>query len=155
MRLDDLLAEQEYPHRASIAYGTAKIEITYRDPRDGAQARIEAAVGDDLRALGLDPTVTLTELRTGRKPVGEERIAAEKAVDALDTAGVNALVGILEVAEGAAIADVIGTWSLEDAVTPETCARLPASVRRAILELLRETVAPSEKLAFLAKSPRP
>lgn len=157
--LNDLLTADVHPHSAALPLGGGRrLELTYRSARPDAEARVKAAVAGDLAALGVDPDVYFRALG-GVPPVGEEALALESALEALDGAGLDRLRAAGRKAEGAILAHLVGSWNLTDAgqplpITPETCARLPEEIRRTVVKMAREATLPEEKKAFLPGSPR-
>ncbi len=152
LNLTDFLNTNRHPHSATIPLGGGdKLPVTYRaNDAERAQAAILGAVGDDLTALGFEPRVTLAAA-AGRVPAGEDGKRLKEAVDALDADGFARFQAVMKRAEGAAIADVLGSWGFEDAITPESCASLPDDLQRTLLALSGAAVLPAERLDFLGK----
>ena len=157
--LTELLTADVFPHAAALPLGGGRrLELTYRSARPDAEARVKAAVADDLAALGVDPDVYFRALG-GVPPVGEEALALESALEALDGAGMDRLKAAGRKAEGALLAHLVGSWNLTGdgqplPVTPETCAKLPEEIRRTVVKMSREATLPAEARGFLSGSPR-
>lgn len=150
-----------YPMSATVPLGAGrKLELTYRDSPSDAAQKIEAAVADDLKALGLDPKAVLLTSVIGRPPTGDEGIAYAQATDALSTEEVQRLSDVMKKADGAALALVLGSWKLvQDGkpvelppISPENCAALPDSLKRTIRDLVASATLPVERRNFSAGS---
>lgn len=163
MNLTDFMNTAAFPHEATLLIGDGqKLAVTYRasDPAR-AKAAILAATGEELTALGFDPDVMLTAV-AGRTPSGEEGKAFKDALDKLDGEGAARLQDVLRKADGAALADVLGSVegitesgervAMDGPVTAESCAALPADLTRAVLQLVAGACLPAEKLDFLGRS---
>jgi len=163
MNLTDFLTSGTFPHEAILLIGGGKkLAITYRasDPAR-AKAAILAASGAELTVLGFDAEVMLTAV-AGRTPSGDEGKAFKDALDNLDGEGAAHLQDTLRKADGAALADVLGSVEgitesgervpMDSPVTAESCAALPADLTRAILQLVAGACLPAEKLDFLGRS---
>lgn len=150
--LTDFLTSGRHPHSADIPLGEGQsLAITYR-AADSARARaaILAAAGAALIALGFDPEVVLNTA-AGRVPKGDALREFQSALDALDGEGFARFQDALKLAEGAALADTLGSWGFGDAITPEACAKLPADLTKTILQLSAAAMLPAERLGLLGK----
>ncbi len=165
MNLTDFLTSGTFPHEATLLIGGGKkLAITYRasDPAR-AKAAILAAAGEELTVLGFDPEVMLTAV-AGRTPSGDEGKAFKDALDKLDGEGAARLQDTLRKADGAALADVLGSVEgitesgervpMDGPVTAESCSAMPADLTRTILQLVAGACLPAEKLDFLGRSRR-
>ncbi len=160
--LTDFLNSTAYPHTAEIATGGgSKLAITLRAAdASRLEAALLSAVGAGLTALGLDPLVTMKAVN-GNPPKGEALSAFTEALDALDAGGEAEFVRLMQIADGAAVADCIGSWeavlpggtreAFTGEVSAETCAALPADLKKAIMAAVNAAVLPVDKLAFLEK----
>lgn len=165
MNLTDFMNSAAFPHEATLLIGGGKkVAITFRASNPArAKDAILAASGAELTALGFDPEVMLTAV-AGRTPSGDEGKAFKDALDKLDGEGAARLQDTLRKADGAALADVLGSAEgitesgervpLEEAITADWCAALPADLTRTILQLVASACLPAEKLDFLGKSRR-
>lgn len=162
LNLTEFLATGNYSHSAEIALGGGnKLAVTYRAADAGrSRAAILDATQDGLTALGLDPLTALKAM-AGQMPRGDALTSFTAALEALDAAGEDAFTHLMQLAEGASLADVLG--SLEAVTTggkreafdaelnAETCAGLPADVKRAMIQLATSASLPADRLSFLGK----
>lgn len=162
--LTDFLNTATHPHTAFIAVGGgAKLHVTFRAPDPArAEAAILAAAGEGLAALGLDP-LTVLKAAAGQVPKGEAQAALTEVFAAMDDAAEKEFLRLVALADGAGIADVLGSWeavlptgareAITGSPTAEACAALPPDLKKAILGAVNAAVLPVEKLDFLAGAP--
>ncbi len=162
--LTNFLNTTAYPHTAEIAVGGgSKLAITLRAAdASRLEAAVLAAVGAGLTTLGLGPLVTMKAVN-GNPPKGEALSAFTEALKALDADADAELTRLMQLADGAGLADCIGSWeavlpggqreAFSGEVSPETCAALPADMKKAILNAVNAAALPVEKLDFLGQSP--
>ncbi len=160
--LTDFLTSSQFTHTAEIGTGGGnKLAITFRAAdASRLEAAVLAAVGAGLTALGLDPLVTMKAVN-GNPPKGDAEAAFTEALKALDADGDAELTRLMQLADGAGLADCIGSWeavlpggqreAFTGEVTAETCAALPADMKKAIMAAVNAAVLPVDKLAFLGK----
>ena len=159
---DFLTSGNAYPYTAELPLGGGnKLAVTYRaSSAERAQAAILDATRDGLTALGFDP-LTALKAAAGQMPKGAALTAFTAALEALDTAGEEAFAALMQQAEGASLADILGSLeavlptgareAFEAEINAATCAALPGDVKRTILDLAAKAVLPADKLAFLGK----
>lgn len=162
LNLTDFLASGAYPHTAELAIGGGnRLAVTYRaaDP-ERSRAAILDATREGLTSLGLDPLTALKAM-AGQMPRGDALAAFQAALEALDPAGEDAFAKLMQTAEGASLADILGSLeavlpggkreAFDAGITAETCAALPGDVKRTLIELATRASLPAEKLGFLGK----
>lgn len=162
LNLTDFLKSGTYPHTAEIALGGGnKLAVTYRaaDP-ERSRAAILEATQDGLTALGLD-ALTALKAAAGQMLKGDALTQFQAAMEALDTAGEESFARLMQAAEGASLADIIGSLeailpggkreAFDAEITADTCAALPGDVKRTLIELANRAALPAEKLGFLGK----
>ena len=160
-----LASGTSYPYTADLPIGGGnKIAVTYRAAdAERSRAAILDATKDGLTALGLDPLTALKAM-AGQMPKGDALTAFQSALEALDTAGEDEFARLMQTAEGASLADILGSLegvtsggkreAFDAEITAETCATLPGDVKRTLIHLATSAALPAEKLAFLAGPPR-
>ena len=162
LNLTDFLNTGAYPHAAELPIGGGnKIAVTYRAAdAERSRAAILDATREGLTALGLDPLTALKAM-AGQMPKGDALTAFQSALEALDPAGEDEFARLMQTAEGASLADILGSLeavlpggkreAFDAEISAETCAALPSDVKRTLIQLATNAALPAEKLAFLGK----
>ncbi len=163
-KLSDIFSQERYGFTAAIALGNGQsLKIRYRAQSDQTNTKTRVFLRDGISGLGFDPDVFLA-VAAGVLPKGEPAEAFEQAMTALGETAGEKITEAWRLADGYALSQLIGEWSLLDGrgaesdideeVTAESCAALPPDVSRSIARLASEAAAPAESLAFFAGSPR-
>lgn len=162
LNLTDFLNTGTYPYQAEINLsGGNKLAVTHRAAdAERAQASILDATREGLTALGLDP-LTALKVMAGQMPKGDALTNFQSALEALDTAGEDEFTRLMQTAEGASVADILGSMeavlpggkheAFDAEISAETCAALPGDVKRTLIHLATHAALPAEKLGFLGK----
>lgn len=148
------LGGEVFPHSRTFEDGPLQgFSVTYRDLPGDWKQQIIAHIGLELGNLGFNPQVAVQSFYADTEATGEELIALEQALEALDASMRERMEAILRDGWGYLLSKLVGSWNANMPLSVQTLAMLPNSIKSALFVLAATVTITPDREGFLGKPP--